>query len=165
MGYTLIASQVLSASASSITFSSIPQTYKALKLLASARTDTNGGGSSPWAEMIITVNGGAGTTSGIHLYGTGSIAGSDSGPDPFAANTNNSANAFSVNEITFSNYSSSNPKVWSIEDATENNGTLALASAAGGLNTTTSGITSITLTPNPAANFVAASSFYLYGLS
>ena len=170
MGYTLIASQVLSASAASVTFSSIPQTYKTLVLKVSARADGTGAGGE---NIGLRLNG---TTTAYYdraLYGTGSSVASASN-----SNTNTAlvyqyadggaltANTFASTDILIPNYTSSAYKALSSESVTENNATGALQAMAADLWQNTAAVTSITLYLLTAGiNFVAGSSFYLYGIS
>jgi hypothetical protein len=166
---TLIASNTVgSGGASSVTFSSIPQTYTDLKVIISARSNR----SNVYDGVYATFNS---ITSGYTdklLYGTGSSAGSSSPTsttsaffgDTDAAST--TGNTFSNQEIYIPNYTSSNPKSYSIDSVQENNATTAYAEMDAGLWTYTGNpaINNITLSLG-AGNFVQYSDFYLYGIS
>ena len=157
----LIAKQTVGAGgASSVTFSSIPQTYTDLKILASVRnTNTNN-------EFALTFNGNATSYSSKVLYGTGSAAASfNGGSTSMDGNpsipSNYTASVFSNNEIYIPNYTSSNNKSVSMDGVQENNATLSLAQLAAGLWSNSAAITSITLT----AALAEFSEIWLYGIS
>lgn len=161
--YNLIASQIVGAGgASSITFSSIPQTYTDLKLIASARETA----SSIDPTGYITFNGSSSTFSYEWLYGTGSGTGTTSGSNNQLWDDNGStatANTFGNAEFYITNYTSSNNKSFSFETIQENNATYGSQIIGAGLWSTTSAITSIGLAPS-SGTFVQYSSFYLYGI-
>lgn len=166
MGWTLIDSQVLSSSQASVTFSSIPQTYKTLKLVVSARGDN----ANVFTSVNLTFNGSSATAYSYRiLQGSGSAASSaaaSSQTSGYAANATGSTattSTFASIEYTFPNYASSVNKPYSIDGVTENNGTTAYQDLDAGLWSNTSAITSLTLIATN--NFVSGSTFTLYGLS
>jgi len=73
------------------------------------------------------------------------------------------SNTFSSSELYFPNYTSTGNKPYSIVDATETNATTGFefGRAFAGLYRGTNGINAISFT----GNFVAGSSFHLYGIS
>jgi hypothetical protein len=156
--YVLIASNTVgSGGVSSITFSSIPQTYTDLKLVISARdtaTSTN--------FIELGVNGSTANANGIRLQGNGSSAGSSSFGNRYAViETNNqTANTFGSIEIYCPNYTSSNYKSFSVDTVTENNASAAIMEMWSWLWSNTAAITSLTV------NITAMqySTFYLYGI-
>jgi uncharacterized membrane protein len=76
------------------------------------------------------------------------------------------ANTFGNSEMYFTNYTSSVAKAVLTVSGTENNASAVFNQIAGHINTTTSPITSITLTAwQLFINFVAGSTFYLYGIN
>jgi hypothetical protein len=166
--YKLIASQVVgSGGASSIIFSSIPQTFTDLKLVISTRTTT----SAINDDVLLTFNGATSGYSGIYLNGNGSVAGS--GSNPYGTNRiflggNNGASStsstFSNNEVYIPNYASSNYKSVSIDSAQENNGTTANLDLNAGLYSSSSAISSLSIFSYSGNNFVQYSTFYLYGI-
>lgn len=161
MGYTLIASQVLSASAASITFSSIPQTYKSLKLISSIRSSSGGG------QVFISFNGSSANLTRRNLYGNGASAASASASDGEASLESDStytANTFSNNEVTIPNYSGATNKAVTADAVNENNSSTAYQALEAVLWSQTAAITSVTMTSG-GLSFVAGSSFYLYGIS
>lgn len=168
MAMTLISSQTLSGSVASVTFSSIPQTYKTLRLLISSRSDTAGIGST-----ALQLNGStAAVVSRRHLDGDGSSATSGSatgsiemyiGEQPSPSQT---ANTFSSISVEIPNYAGSTAKVTSTDAVSENNGTTAHQMLLANLSTTTTAVTSLLIRPwAGSANFVSGSTFTLYGLS
>jgi hypothetical protein len=164
--YELIQAQTLGSSAASVTFSSIPGTYTDLKVVLSARTDTDDGSSGQWG--YVNFNGASTNNSTCILFGTGSGAGSFAGssPTPYGAYvepSNFTASTFSNSEVYIPNYTSSNNKSYSIDSVTENNATGAYSNLTAGLWSSIAAITSVVFTP-AGGNFVANSTFYLYGI-
>lgn len=164
--YKLIASSTVGAGgASSITFSSIPQTYTDLVIKYSLRSSR--GGSSTYG-FAVSFNSSSANTSGRLLTGNGSSAASVSfsglmslGNEVLSTVT---ANTFGNGELYIPNYAGSNNKSASVDNVTENNGTTAFAELIANLWANSAAITSITL-DGYGANFVQYSSAYLYGVS
>ena len=166
--YTLIASSTIVTPANAVTFSSIPQTYTDLALVFSTRSDFGSGGS----EVEVAINS---ITSGYYskmVYSDGTtIAAASGSSNPFytwgggmSANAA-TANTFGNSEMYFSNYTNGSAKCVLTSSATENNASAVFNQIAAHMNTTTSPITSITLTAwQSFINFVAGSTFYLYGI-
>lgn len=162
MSMTLLASNVLGSSAASVTFSSIDQSYKTLRLVVSARTD----GATNTATLIIAPNASSTSLTFRNLTGSGSAAASSSGStgqigDVVAASS--TASTFGSAEILLPNYAGSSNKAMSADVVTENNATAAQQDLYANLWSNTAAITSLVLSPG-AGNFVTNSSFYLYGL-
>lgn len=157
---TLIQSQTLGADAASVTFSSIPGTYKTLMLKACAR------GASTTAAITIQFNGSTSTFTTLYLTGSGSAASSTTtsvgniGNVPISTDT---ASTFGNLEIVIPNYAGAANKAYTVDVVTENNATAATAALWTGLWSTTSAITSITLAN--ATNFLAGSTFTLYAIA
>ena len=163
--YVLIASNTVgSGGVSSVTFSSIPQTYTDLVIKASARNTDSG-----ITYFTLTFNGNTSSYSGIRLEGTGSSSASynlqtTAGIQPvYIDSSTYTANTFGNSEIYIPNYTSSNYKSLSSDSVSENNATAANMNMIAGLWSNSSAVTSITLT-SIAGNFVQYSSFYLYGV-
>lgn len=167
--YTLIASNTLTGTAASVTFSSIPSTYSDLVLKISERNDNTGVGAG---TLLISYNSdttGATTYSFVRLTGNGSTASS-----ALTANTyyNYSitegslwtTSTFSNSEIYIPNYNSTSSKPVSTFNVAENNATTGHISTVANLYRGTSAISGITLTAG-GNNFVSGSSFFLYGIS
>jgi hypothetical protein len=168
--YQLIASTTVVTPAYSVTMSSIPSTYTDLLIVASMRSDYSGSSEGQFLINSIT----SGTYSGKLLTGNGSSVNSYSSSSAGAATwglvINGSAstsNTFSNVQIYMPNYSSTtSAKSFSIEGVTENNGTSALTWLVASGNTTTAAINSITFQAwQSFINFVAGTTFYIYGIS
>jgi hypothetical protein len=175
--YVALATQTLSTTATSVTFSSIPQGYTDLILVASIRSDT-----VTYNNMnfpILRFNGDS--TSG--LYSVTSLYSRNTG----GGDTANSTRSSSQNEINFGgvvttsmsastfspwiahllNYSNTTTnktvlnRIASASNLTTSDGT----SAGVGLWRNTAAITSISLTATSSGNFVTGSTFSLYGIA
>lgn len=165
---TLIETKTVGAGgASSIQFTSIPQTYTDLKLVISARGTT----SNPLQSLNLTFNSSR-TTNLLRLYAYGSTIASDTsvgngqGEGTFANGATATANVFSNGEIYIPNYKSTISKSYSTDSVVESNTTTEdLLFMTAGLNSSvTTAITSITLDSN-AGNFAEFSTASLYGIS
>jgi hypothetical protein len=167
--YILISSNVLSSSAASVTFSSIPATYTDLVLRASVRTD----GSNFTSLFGMTLNADA-----TALYSVTVLQGDGTSATSLAATAGTylraynyvgasaTANTFSNVEFYIPNYTSTTSKPISSFGVSEtNSATDAKMQAVAGLYRNTTAITSLTLDVKFASNFVSGSSFYLYGIS
>ena len=167
--YIPIASTTLSSSAASVTFSSIPQTYTDLVVRASTRSSLSG-----FEEFVnLRVNGlTTSIYSGTRLRGTGSTASSTRNSNQstifagggFVNGGFSTTNTFTNVEIYLPNYTASQNKVISTYSATEQNSASEnQLMSQGALAQTTSAVTSISLTVN-SSDFVAGSTFHLYGI-
>jgi hypothetical protein len=156
-----IASNDLTATTASVTFSSIPQGYTDLKVVVNARS--NAARDDDYAE--ISFNGLTTNLSARILYGTGSATGSvtASNINCIINAANNTANTFSNTEFYIPNYTSGNFKSVSADGVEENNATFSVANLTAGLWSATAAITQVTLTPG-YGSFVANSTFTLYGI-
>lgn len=164
--YRLIAKQVLTGAASTVTFSSIPSTgFTDLKLLVSGRATIN--------LMYVTFNGSTSGYSYRYMEGSSTTytgSGFTSQPEIHVVNvsgTSTSANSFGLCEINIPNYASTSmTKVVSSSGGAEDNTTVAYMTQGCGLWGSTAAISSITLYPYVGAyNFVAGTSFSLYGIT
>lgn len=168
--YEKIASTTLSSNATTITFSSIPQTYTDLILKFNIRTDIAGGGAY---NVSIRINGNSGTNyQTLRLYGNASsvlsfnASGQSQTLAGMATAAGDTANTFSSNEIYLPNYKWSNAKCGSTVSVHENNATAAERFFAANYINLTDPITSIELQITGVSyNFVPYSSAYLYGIS
>jgi hypothetical protein len=163
--YVLLERTELNASAASVTFANIPQTgYTDLKIVMSVRTTR----AATDDAVLIRFNGSSTNFTVRELRGTGSSTFSGSGTTPFVGyqdgNTATS-NTFSNAEIYIPNYAGSTNKSFSVDSVQETNATGALQGLIAGLWSNTAAITSITLVPEIGPNFVANSTFSLYGLA
>lgn len=163
--YNLIEAKTLSSSVSSVTFTSIPQTYTDLLLKTSVRTSGSGVDSimirpnssstnlsTKWVQGDITTSGGI--VSEQYSFVLLRANGGDS-----------TSNTFSNGEAYFSNYSGSNFKSISLDSVTGSSGGRVLLPLAAGLWSNTSAITSLYMITESGGNFLTNSTFYLYGIS
>lgn len=162
--YTLIASSIVgSGGASTIDFTSIPQTYTDLCLKISARQG---------AENAFTLkfNGSTSSYSTTRLQGDGATATSNTasglttairviGINPSGA----TANTFGNSEIYIPNYAGSAYKSVLHNGGNEDNSSSIYMNLSAGSWSNTAAITSITLAPE-AGTFVQYSNVYLYGI-
>lgn len=163
-----IASATGTGSSGTITFSSIPSTYKHLQIRWNARIDTN----VTTQNLRMQVNADTGSNYAIHwLYGDGSTAdvtGSASATFMHilagTAGASATANIMGVGILDILDYSSTTKnKTVKINPGTDLNGSGGYVSVCSGLWISTSAITSISLYP-PSGNFTTASTFALYGI-
>ena len=164
--YSLIASNTLSSSAASVTFSSIPSTYTDLVLSVCARTNDTG----PENLQIYFNTDTATNYSTTYLQGNGASATSArytsqsviQNPNTVEGTTYTS-NTFGSIEIYIPSYTASQNKPVSLSGASENNATTAYINNGAGLWRNTAAITQIVIDQS-GANFVSVSSFFLYGI-
>ena len=166
--YKLISSNVLSSTASSVSFSSIPATFTDLVLRVSARDNA-----SAVVTTLFLVGYNTDTTftanSFTRLYTNAETAYSDrgtaSGNISYMAGASATANIFSNSETYIMNYASAQNKTISNFSSAETNGTntarVATFAATWG---NSAAINTITITPFSGGNFASGSSFYLYGI-
>lgn len=164
----LISSQVLGTAAATVTFSSIPSTYKDLILRLSVRNDravTDG-------TLRLTINGlSTSIYSWTYLQGNGSAASSarssatTSLSDIPLEGSSATSNTFSSVEIYIPSYTASQNKPVGIFGASETNATAIEIKANAGLIASTAAVSSIELSNTSTFQFVTGSSFYLYGLA
>jgi hypothetical protein len=164
--YELIASNTLTTSAASVTFSSIPATYTDLVLRVSVRNAN----AATTGTLRIELNGDtAANYSFTALNGDGSVAASsrsDNRNDISAGLVNagtSTSNTFSSIEFYFPNYTSTVNKPVSVFTAQENNTTAADIRVIAGLYRNSTAINQI-VANSQGANFVSGSSFWLYGI-
>ena len=159
--FELIASSTVGAGgATSVSFSSIPQTYTDLVLKISSRTNRATVNDGYYVRFNSSTTG----YSGIILYGNGSSAVSSSGTTIIDDAASSTASTFSNAEIYIPNYTSSNYKSYSVDSVMENNATTAYVWPVSVLWANTAAITSIQITPDVGPNFVQYSTAYLYGV-
>ena len=165
--FTLISSTTLSASAASVTFSSIPSTYTDLVLRFSARSDR----AALQCDLLFKLNSSTTGYSYTFVFGNGTSAGSSRGSNqaqgyPGTIDASSAvANTFTSGEIYIPSYTASQNKPISSFVTHEDNGTTVYYTGAwANLWQNTAAITDIQLYPNNSTNFVSGSSFYLYGV-
>lgn len=170
--YTLISSNVLGSSAASVTFSSIPATYTDLVLRISARYSA----AVVSAQIQLQPNGNTTSTnySQTAIRGTGSAASSTNDstsggraylPMGYIAGDSATSNTFGSVEYYIPNYAETTKKPMSGYSASESNtATISFVNyATAGLYHDTTALTSLVIKPS-SDNFMAGSSFYLYGI-
>jgi hypothetical protein len=159
--YTLIEAKTLGSTTSTITFSSIPQTYTDINVLCSVRGSTDGDG------IYVQFNGNTSSYSVIQLFGTGTTAPSNT---PSQTNygtigytTTVTGNTFGNLSLYVPNYTGSNNKSYSANSVQEANQTQAYMNLVAGLWSNSSAITSLTIGCS-VGNLETNSTFYLYGI-
>jgi hypothetical protein len=159
----LIGKTVLSTSAATVDFQSIPATMTDLLIAISAR----GSAAATERNVALTFNGSATSQSSRVLEGNGTTVSSVTLTwlygGVFAAATS-TANTFGNIEIYIPNYAGSSNKSFSVSSVSENNATKGLIDLAAGLWSNTAAINQITFSTD-GGNYVAGSSFFLYGIT
>jgi len=173
--YKLIAKETLATTATSVAFSSIPQSMDDMVLIVSARE----AGNAAYSRVLFTFNDPPQSTPisfrylyasdvGGGTYGAGSGSGTTNVISAYgvAQDYNTTANVFGNLEVYFPNYSSSSVnKSWSWNGNSENNAVNPQIIAVGaGLWASTSPISKLTITTPAPSGFAVNSSFYLYGI-
>ena len=167
--YELIASNTLTTSAASVTFSSIPATFTDLVLRFSALSS----GAIFFNTWSIQFNNTGSVYSTTRLQGTGSAASSTRGDnqsqlrDMLAMRgTAGTSSIFSTGELYIPNYLSNSNKVARAFSEAENNSTSDRLLVTANLYRDTTPISTITFysATNPY-NIEAGSTFHLYGIS
>jgi len=163
--YVLLQRTELNETAASVTFANIPQSgYTDLKVVVSARTSR----SSVDDGLIMRFNDEANQTniSGREIYGTGSSALSATTNESGYINGNTStANTFSNIEIYIPNAFGSTAKSYSVGGVQENNAIAALTNLRAMLWNQTASINKLTFLSSTSSNFLANSTFSLYGIA
>jgi len=155
--YTLIQAQTLTSTAASVTFSNIPQNYTDLVVMVSSRVSN----AAVYGSVVFQPNGLTATSR--RLYGDGSSSTANTGVNAEGVGGSATANTFSNITYNLLNYTSSNYKIASVDWTGENNGAESYLGISGHLISTSSPITSFVITAN-TLNFIAGSTFYLYGV-
>lgn len=157
----------LTQAAATVTFDNIPQTgYTDLKVVWSTR-DTS---ASAVNNIIIRLNSVTTSQSCRFFVFTGTSFGNASADTPLytsgSVGNNATTNTFSNCELYIPNYSSTSiNKSVTVDSVTENNATTAFIQLTAGIYTSNSAITSIQFAPNGSVNFMAGSTFSLYGVA
>ena len=163
--YQFIASSSPTSDATSVLFSSIPQTYTDLVVRWSSRQ--TGGGTFTDSNVYINSEGGA-NYSWVRMSGAGTAPTGTSNSAAANWSMNNSgnngastANTFSSHELYLPNYTSSTVNKFGIvSHYTEANATTAYINLAGLLRSATAAITSIGF----GSGFATGTTFWLYGI-
>lgn len=166
--YTLISSNTLSSTTSSVTFSAIDNSYSDLIFKVSARTNTG----STQSNLAIEFNGDSSSLySSVILFDTGNTAYSQVWNNLSYTYTYGNAVGSTATSNTFSNFElylpnyNNNAKTYSTFGVTENNSsTDASICINAGYYNSANAITSVRFFANDSSSFVANSSFWLYGI-
>lgn len=166
--YDLIASQVLSTTASAVTFTGIPATFKHLELRIVSRS--NYGDSQNYIR--VRANGdSAGNYSQHYLQGTGSVVGSTGfGDQSFIYAGNHSANtattsSFGASIVQITDYAKTDKFKTARTIAGHHSGSTQNMYILSSAWRSTSAITSLEITNLISSSFVAGSRFSLYGIA
>jgi hypothetical protein len=161
----LIETITLGTVVSSITFTSIPQTFTDLVLKISSRSTGDSSG------INLRINSDASTINDIRtLRGSGSVTYTDlysNQPAIYLFDQTQStytANTFSNIEAYIPNYTGATFKSVSNDSVTENNGSTAGLTIAAGIYKNTNAVTSLFLLDG-GHSFVVGSTFSLYGIT
>jgi len=174
MAYNIIATSTVGGGGStSITFNSIPNTYKDLAIFVSTRTDTVANSDGDYAilesfnsntsnreQRFLYIN--RGTNSVLAGYTTSNVA------LGWSNASNHSSNAFCNGFIYVFNYASTTLQKSVQYDSVTANTTGSYYSSGGiasGMWKNTSAITSLTISTASAAKFIQYSTATLYGIS
>ena len=159
---TLIETKTLGADAASIEFTSIPQTFTDLLVLASTRATTAGTGVQ---ACLINFNSITDDFTYRIMNGNGStVTQTTGGGIAFnAPSTGTTANTFGNVSVYIPNYAGATFKSYSTDSVTEHNATEAHQTIISGLWADTAAITSVLFAPT-ANNFIAGSTISLYGI-
>ena len=162
--YKLIEAKTLGSAVSSVTFTSIPQTYTDLNLVCTVRTTR-----AVIAENIFfTFNGSTSSFTGRVLFGQGNSGIDNTTTARFAGVADGDTaigSTFSSMSIYIPNYTSSNYKSYSVDKVSEQNGTTAYAELVAGLWSNTAAITNLKFVSAGGFNMMQYSTAYLYGIS
>jgi hypothetical protein len=152
-----------SGGASSITFSSITQTFTDLFIVMSGRS----GISNTRENVFLSFNGSTASFNIRTLYAAGSTVASETNTTAYSLPINGNtslADTFSNSELYISNYSGSTNKAFSAEGVSANNANNNLLQINGGLWANTAAITSITLNLD-SLSFRQNTTVSLYGIT
>ena len=170
--YKLIASNTLTSSAASVTFSTISQTFTDLLLRCSVR---DAGTGSTYGDVYIQYNGNnsAANYSRTYLYASGATALSSRTAtganqldqiDFSASGSTATASTFGSLEVYIPSYTVSQKKAIGAFGVAETNSANAYINAHASLFQLTTAISSLVIGTNQGTQFDAGSSFFLYGI-
>jgi hypothetical protein len=164
----LIETKTLGAAAASIEFTSIPQTFTDLVILSSCRSDRNDPVDIVIDGINVHFNGVTTGFSHRNLAGDGSSASSSSATNGRAGISNalaNTANTFGNSICYIPNYTAATNKSFSADGVAETNATASFQFIYASLWENTAAITSVKLLPGVGPNWIAGSTFSLYGIT
>lgn len=160
-----------SGGSATITFSSIPATYKHLQLRMLTRNNDASGGLN-FMRAKINSDATSGNYRGHYLYGSGSsasagdVAGAATGlPCGYSAGNTNTASAFAVTVLDILDYANvSKNKTTRALTGADFNDTSGGLTFVSGLYMSTNAISSIEIVSSVGTGFIQYSSFALYGI-
>jgi hypothetical protein len=168
MTFQLIETKSLGTASASIEFTSIPQTFTDLYLVAALRADRaniqsdiayrfNGDTAANYVYQLL-----GGTGSGVAAFRSASVTFNYLG----ASNGNSStANSFSNQSLYIPNYTAATAKTSSADSVYENNATAAEQLIVANIWSGTAAITSILVYSANTVNLMAGSTISLYGIT
>jgi hypothetical protein len=161
----LIESKTLGTAQASIEFTSIPQTFTDLVVVASVRQNSRTSGNGGFV-FKLTFNASGSNYSSRILRGSGSGVTSytDTSIIFFGGASDDTSNTFGNASIYVPNYTAATNKSVSIDSVNETNGTTAYQGIAASLWSVTDAINSIQLSGAFGDNLVAGSMVSLYGV-
>jgi hypothetical protein len=168
--YESIATTSLSSNQTTITFSSIPATYKHLQIRLLARSTHT---TFPGVDGVLRFNGDSATNYSWHyLLGDGASVSASAGATQSSINTGiiasgggSAASIYATTIIDILDYANTNKyKTTRTLAGLDKNGTGGDMRFSSGSWRSTSAINSITLTTDPSRDFIQYSSFALYGI-
>ena len=164
--YKKIATATIGAGGgASFQFTSIPQTYTDLIVLASLRSTRGNGNVS---DIRAEFNGSSSGYTARRVYGSGTGTGTDTSLASLGNAASQTADTFSSHYFYIPNYTSANNKTFSLESAAENNASGAYVTMSTYIWANTSAITSVLIrdfSDSNTNNLVQYSTATLYGIS
>jgi hypothetical protein len=169
--YQLISSQILGSNTTTVTFSSIPATYKHLRLVFSGRSSTAGTG---FSNVLARING---VSTASYWWNYIEVSGSTysvvrqstaqtSGQMGFTQNNGHTSGWFSGHELEIPDYASTTVsktgRFLSRTDSVDN--VVAYTSYGSFVSVGTSAVSSVSFTLS-SGDWIATSRFSLYGIS
>ena len=153
-----------SGGASSIDFTSIPNTYTDLNLLLSLRSNDTGG---VYEYLKISLNGSTSSFTGKYLMGSGSSVSTGSTTDLIGIQNGDLAttSTFGSGSIYITNYATTNYKSISAENIGETNATTIYMMMNAQLWSNSAAINAISIKPNSTLLWKQFSTATLYGIS
>ena len=166
--FQLISSQFLSATTSSVTFSSIPSTYQHLQLRITARMNTG-----TWAGLNVNINSDTGTNYSKHKLARNGSSVMSQGVSPdttfdFATpmpGASSASGMYGAYVLDISDYAKTtkNKTLKMLSGNTDITNANAIVSLASSVWLSTAAINSVTFTVAGSNFFIAGSRFSLYG--
>ena len=144
-----------------IEFTSIPQSYTDLYIVASLRET----GSSITTSLVFNNDSTNQSSYRLDGFSSSTVTSSTGTFRPVISYTSDTANTFGSLSIYISNYAGSNPKTLLIDSVSESNSTTAYRRMMGGVWNDTSAITAINLEGVSGASLVEYGSATLYGIT